>query len=718
MPKSIAIPQDKRWGLIIIPVAVGLITAVGVSLGRPVGSLSHIYLYLLVVMIAAFWWGLGLALYAFILSTVAVIYFFVPPRGTLILNLDKYSYTTEFLGLGVFLVLSVFMAYLINALKRERDRAQSLAESERVAKETVIRTSQELERQRQRSDFLQKARRWLGDTIEPETVLQQVLEELVEVVGGKVLLVRESEVEEADSSSNLRIWTSGYSEFQPAEIERWLAEADLMLPLRSGKQLLGWLAYTFEIEIKPANTGYPALAPMPDNTQEVTTSTIYVLAEYLAASFETGKLYHTLEFQSKEIAQLLRNSLRSDSALNRRADQLSIFYRLSAAIISGVAKPDLMAIALSEAARVLNCTAGAIVLVNQGTQQLELVARRGTIQMPEGQQLPVNEGPVGYVLKTAQPFVSNQFNRDSQPYGGCTVLSSSTEPVYSSLYVPIRSEGEIFGVVVVGAALPDQYGQEELDFLSGLASLLAMALVTYRYNQERERAASVEERNRIARDLHDGLAQSINYIGLKTQLIQELYQAGETQQIPEEIGRIAKVAERARDDVREVLYGLRHTERDRSLLVALTDLVHNLADTGQINATLVTNQKAEWPALSVATQIQLLRIVQEALANVQKHSGAAQVGLEAGYNPSTQLVQLRICDNGVGFVPEEVRSGGGQHLGLKIMRERAARLPAQLKVKSQPGQGTEIVVEYHLKEAELDKENWKEKEERVKVEGR
>src|SRR5690348_2268521 len=103
MPKSIAIPQDKRWGLIIIPVAVGLITAVGVSLGRPVGSLSHIYLYLLVVMIAAFWWGLGLALYAFILSTVAVIYFFVPPRGTLILNLDKYSYTTEFLGLGVFL---------------------------------------------------------------------------------------------------------------------------------------------------------------------------------------------------------------------------------------------------------------------------------------------------------------------------------------------------------------------------------------------------------------------------------------------------------------------------------------------------------------------------------------------------------------------------------------------------------------------------------------
>ncbi len=215
------------------------------------------------------------------------------------------------------------------------------------------------------------------------------------------------------------------------------------------------------------------------------------------------------------------------------------------------------------------------------------------------------------------------------------------------------------------------------------------------YYQERERATGIEERNSLARDLHDGLAQSINYIGLKTQLVRKLYQAGQTEQVLQEIERITRAAELARTDVREVLYGLRHTERDRPLALALTDLVHSLSDLSGIKTSLTTSPVEEWPPISITTQLQLLRIVQEALANIQKHSQAQQAQVEALYWPDRRLIRLSIKDTGVGFEPEQTGESS-QHFGLTIMRERAERLGAVLQISSQPGVGTEIVVEYQL----------------------
>lgn len=705
--------QNKVLGLVVIPIAVGLVTALGVSLGRPVGSLSHIFLYLLVVTVAAFWWGVWLAVYAFMLSCLAIFYFFVPPRGSFKLNLDgDYPYTSEFLGMSVFLVLSLFMVYLLTALQKERDRAHALAQSERQAKETVVRASRELEQQQRRTTFLQHARQRLGDTIEPEKVLQTVLDELVQTLGGKVMLTlqdgqtnpekeEESEAgQEVTLANSPKIWRSGYSPQEPLPLakESSKEKSDLIIPLRTGGQLLGWLAYSSAPTI--ASNGLKE-TELQEKEEENVNATVQMLAEYIAVSLENAKLYQTVEFQSNEIAQLLKGSLRADTALSKRADQLSIFYRLSAAVISGIDKRRLMALGLGEAARVLRGSVGAVLLLNEN-QQLELVARRGAIRVKEGSLIALEGTLPGKVLQSRQPFLTNRYNPVAAHLPR-PVLDSSPLTIQACLYVPIQSETELFGLIMVGMEEAGSYSQDDQEFLVGLASLLALALVSSQYYEQRERSSILEERNRIARDLHDGLAQSINYIGLKTQLIQELYQTGEYEQIEQEVARIAKASERARTDVREALYGLRHTERDQSLVVGLANLVRGIGDLGQIKIELITDEKVDWPILSITTQIQLMRIVQEALSNVQKHSQAKQAQVEACYYPDKKLICLIVRDNGIGFQPEQVKSSGGQHLGLGIMRERAARLGADLQFKSQPGQGTELVLEYYIEQTEPEK---------------
>jgi nitrate/nitrite-specific signal transduction histidine kinase len=353
-----------------------------------------------------------------------------------------------------------------------------------------------------------------------------------------------------------------------------------------------------------------------------------------------------------------------------------------------------MALGLSEAGRVLHCSVGAILLLTPQRDRLELVARRGDLELAESSSISLSEGWPAHIIQTGQPFISNYFENEttrSRP-----VLRHSKVPIRSCLYVPIMSNSEIFGVIIIASEEAEQYKPEDLDFLNGLAGLLALALVSTQFYAERERAAGIEERNRIARDLHDGLAQSINYIGLKTQLVQELYQAGETEAVLDEIERISRAAELARMDVREVLYGLRHTGRDRSLTSVLADLVRSTADLSGIKVHLSVTPTQDWPALSLSAHIQLMRIVQEALSNIQKHSRASEAWVEAVYYGQPDRIKLRVADNGIGFEPEQVHSSGSRHLGLTIMRERATRSGASLKIESWLGKGTEVTVEYSL----------------------
>ena len=189
-------------------------------------------------------------------------------------------------------------------------------------------------------------------------------------------------------------------------------------------------------------------------------------------------------------------------------------------------------------------------------------------------------------------------------------------------------------------------------------------------------AAVLEERRRLARELHDGLAQELAFISTQTR---RLLATSDRRRIEQ----LALAAERALDESRSAIRAL--TRRlDEPLEVAVAQAAEEVAERVGIDVRLELDQGVEVP---VTTREALLRIVREAVSNTARHSQASQVTVTLSH---ADTVSLRIADDGVGFDPRVERNGLG--FGLVSMRERAQAFGGDLMIESRPGHGTEIQV--------------------------
>ncbi|MGH2352343.1 MAG: sensor histidine kinase [Chloroflexota bacterium] len=223
------------------------------------------------------------------------------------------------------------------------------------------------------------------------------------------------------------------------------------------------------------------------------------------------------------------------------------------------------------------------------------------------------------------------------------------------------------------------------------ADLLARNRDLQALSRQVERLAVMEERDRLAREMHDSVAQVLAYLLVRLDTIEGLVERGRAPDAAGEVRRLRDSAEEAYADVREAIAGLR-TRPDagpQGLAAALRAYTEQFADRTGIKASFEASG-AEGPAsdLSSTAEVQFMRIAQEALANVRKHAGATQVVVRfwrdaAGWN-------LTVVDNGGGFDPTAPPPPGRQHFGLPIMHERAQSLRGRLVVTSRPGAGTTI----------------------------
>ena len=144
-------------------------------------------------------------------------------------------------------------------------------------------------------------------------------------------------------------------------------------------------------------------------------------------------------------------------------------------------------------------------------------------------------------------------------------------------------------------------------------------------------------------------------------------------------------------DLRQAIFDLRSTGQDGAGLgAALQDLVAQFERLSGLGVQLALDPKLEGLALTAETELQLLRITQEALANVRKHASASQVGVSLGIEES--VLELTISDNGAGFAPGSMPKSRWPHFGLSIMRERSEAIGAEFSLVSAPGTGTRVVV--------------------------
>ncbi len=199
--------------------------------------------------------------------------------------------------------------------------------------------------------------------------------------------------------------------------------------------------------------------------------------------------------------------------------------------------------------------------------------------------------------------------------------------------------------------------------------------------------AVMQERERLSRELHDGVAQLVADLLLRLDTIKGLVEADRRHEAETELERLHGVADEIYEDIGESIAGLRSNVTEQGLIGALQDYVDQFEERHQIPISLRTDAAAD--QLSPPAALQLFRFIQEALTNIRKHARAGEATVTLTSNGPDQL-RVVIADDGQGFTPGGQRNGKARPLGLTSMRERVEALGGTFHVNSQPASGTQV----------------------------
>ena len=304
--------------------------------------------------------------------------------------------------------------------------------------------------------------------------------------------------------------------------------------------------------------------------------------------------------------------------------------------------------------------------------------------MEAGQAWRLPDCSFGSALLSKQPSMVADFATTAAQYAGDQAILDTLGR--SAVVVPIQAAGEVLGGIVFISRPPHAYHTDDALRVVPIAGLLALALEHQRLDQQASALAVVEERNRLARDIHDTLAQSLTGIIINLESLKP-YATGRSRADAEVLGETEVLARGALEEARRSVLGLHPTPlQHQSLRDALAAELTGLARRGGL-ATQFYVQGTERALLpDVATA--LFRVAQEALQNIYKHAAARHVILGLGFE--AEAVVLTIEDDGIGFAPAVPAPDATGGFGLVSMAARARSLGGEFRLTSHPGHGTAV----------------------------
>ena len=323
-----------------------------------------------------------------------------------------------------------------------------------------------------------------------------------------------------------------------------------------------------------------------------------------------------------------------------------------------------------------------VFLLDPGTGSLVLKAGaggyRGTV--PIGFLIRLTEGIVGMVAQTGEPLMAGDVSKEPK-----YILVQELPDTRSELAIPIKIGTETLGVLDIQSIELDAFDEIDLFTAQTLGDQVAIAIENARLYQETREMAVLEERNRMAREIHDTLAQG--FTGIVLQL-----EAGE-QALGEDFTRAQGHLDQARrlareslNEARRSVWALRPQALEQlSFTKTLRQEVKKFIQDSGVKANLNISGKRQ--ALFPDLENALLRIFQESLTNVKKHAQASQVEVNLAFEE--KAVRLSIQDNGIGFNPEDSTKN---HFGLISMGERARLLGGSMEIRSEKRKGTHLEV--------------------------
>ncbi|UHD15516.1 histidine kinase [Thiocapsa bogorovii] len=379
---------------------------------------------------------------------------------------------------------------------------------------------------------------------------------------------------------------------------------------------------------------------------------------------------------------------RQTMRLAQKTASLKILYDVAAGIHQAESVDELLLRFLRVLKEMINGRAATVRLVMpDGSRRLV-----GAIGLDDDLVREQDIGPVdlclcGSVLTPGEIVCGNDARYCSRIYGRRMFASSEMEVVT----VPLEHRDELLGVYTVFVDRPGLRAREDiLDLLATVGHHLGVAIAKQRSDADARRLSIVEERNSLAHELHDSLAQTLASLRFQCRMLTDsLRGSAISLEARNDLSRIRNGLDEAHTELRELLASFRAPLDRRGLVPALEKLTRRF---GQETGAHVLFQNDCRPfELSASEELQILRIVQETLANIRKHSKAHTVRVLLTREPSGQHVLL-IEDDGVGFTTPAAGSNPGEHIGLTIMEERARRIGAELRIESEAGEGTRVEV--------------------------
>lgn len=381
---------------------------------------------------------------------------------------------------------------------------------------------------------------------------------------------------------------------------------------------------------------------------------------------------------------------RQTMRLAQKTASLKILYDVAAGIHQADSIEDLLLRFLRVLKEMVNGRAATVRLVMaDGSRRLIGSIGLDDDLVREQDMAPVDLCLCGSVLTPGDILCDQDARYCSRVYGRRMFRSEELEVVT----VPLEHRDELLGVYTIFVERPGVSAREDImDLLLTVGHHLGVAIAKQRSDAEARRLTIVEERNALAHELHDSLAQTLASLRFQVRMLNDaLGDAPIPEAARKDLARVRNGLDEAHTELRELLTSFRAPLDRQGLASALEALTLRLGRETDIHCLFQNDCRAL--DLSATQELQVLRIVQECLANIRKHARAHTVRVLLTREPAGSVngaLVVLVEDDGVGFRIPVAGDRVGEHIGLSIMEERARRIGAELRIESEPGEGTRV----------------------------
>jgi two-component system nitrate/nitrite sensor histidine kinase NarX len=321
--------------------------------------------------------------------------------------------------------------------------------------------------------------------------------------------------------------------------------------------------------------------------------------------------------------------------------------------------------------------------------------RRGESQLEQSSPFRIHlQGPeiLATLFNGHQPIrIADVWSEDTQAQFLRSLLDDGAavllEGMQSWMWVPLAVKNRIVGGLGVAHEKPNYFTPHHADLALSVANQAAITMANAVLYGQAQELAVLEERQRLARNLHDAVNQSLFSAGLIAEVLPRLWDK-DLDLARQSLEDLRKLTRGAQAEMRALLAELRHSTLIDAELGDLLRLLGN-AFTGRTNIPSRVSVVGQG-ILPAEVQVAIYRICQEALNNVVKHAGASNVEIDLKHDATA--IELSMRDNGRGFVTSKLAPSG--HYGLSMMHERAEAVGAHLSITSQPGHGTQLTIRW------------------------